>query len=362
MKTLATIGGRELFAIIVLAIGTKITSMTPAILAQEGKNAFWMMPVIGFLTIFPSFLLLLYLLRTYKDKHLMELIYHILGKWVGALFGLTIFLVAFVSLVLESRNYIDELSSIFFPQSPQYFLYAVLFFICLWGARKGLNVIGSTSWILTPFIKIIAIILLFLAMKDLVWMRIFPIWGEGMGVTIIEGAKKASIFGDLFLLTMAYTSLTNTKVFRQAAYIGGTFAVFELTMFFLVYSLFFDYKSIDQIAYPFHELTQYISIGMYFANVESFFMIFWLFAAFLRFMIYLYFTTWIFAAVFQIKQFKPLLGIFLYLVIMLGTGINNPIQNVLVYRDWFLTMTTPLFILMPLVLWVVAKVKGELAK
>ncbi|OLS33999.1 hypothetical protein BTR22_19485 [Alkalihalophilus pseudofirmus] len=356
------IGGREFFSIIVLAIGTKITSMTPAILAQSGKNAFWMMPFAGALTLLAPFLLLLYLLRTYQNKNLMDLIYHLLGKWMGGLVGVVLFLLAFVSLVLESRNYLDELSSIFFPQSPQYALYTVLFIVILFGARKGLNVIASTSWILTPFIKVIALILLVLVLKDVVWMRVFPIWGEGMMVTVIEGVKKASIFGDLFLLTMAYTSLKSTKTFHKTAYIGGAFTLFELTLFFLMYSLFFDYKSIDQVAYPFHEVTQYISVGMYFTNVEAFFMIFWLFAAFIRFMIYLYFTTWIFAAVFSITSFKPLLAVFFFLAIVLGMSINNPIQNVLVYRDMFLTLTTPLFIILPLILWAVAKSKGELAR
>ncbi len=353
---------KELFAITVLMIAVKIGDTTPSLLAQHGKNAFWLMAPIAFFTILPSYLLLMHLLKKYKDKNLVELIEHILGKRAGKLVGLALFLITFFSMTIDTRNYVEEIKLLYFPEATTSLVFIIFMGVCFFGAKKGFETIGSTAWVLFPYIKITFILLVILILEEVVWQRVFPIWGTGLGQIVMEGMKKSSIFSQLIILTMAYTSLRKTSMFHKGALFGALIVIVEITFFFLLYCTMFDYNSIEKVAFPFHEITQYVNIGSFFTNIETFFMIFWLLAAFIRFILYLYFTAWIFGAVFNIKEFEPLLLPFGYFVVILGLMPKNAIQNELLFRENYLDMITPFFLILPFLLWTTAKLRGEFKK
>src|SRR5699024_1618043 len=104
---------------------TKLTDSTPALLAQDTQNAFWLSPIISFVCIFPSFLLMIYLLKKYQDKNLVELLEAITTKWIGKLLGIIIFLFGFLSITFDSRNYIEQSKLLYFPESPTLFIYLI---------------------------------------------------------------------------------------------------------------------------------------------------------------------------------------------------------------------------------------------
>ncbi|WP_102346165.1 GerAB/ArcD/ProY family transporter [Bacillus sp. Marseille-P3661] len=362
MKAQGTLKAREMFAIISILIGIKLSDMTPTIYAQTGKNSFWLMPIISFVIIFPSVLLLLKLLERYKTKNLVELTRHILGSKIGSFVSFIFFLTTFSALSIDSRNYVETLSILYFEESPEIALYLTFMLICAFGAKKGFETIGSTAWAVLPYIKISLLLLIVIVMKDVVWLRIFPIFGGGFKDIVMDGVKKGAIFGDLFIITIAYPLVKDTKSFHKGYLFGTFFALFELTLFYLIYCTFFDYKSIAKIAFPYHEITQYVNVGTFFTNLETFFMTFWILAAFIRFILYLYVAAWIFGAIFKIKEFEPLVFILGFISLTVGMLPNGPIINTLTLRENFLNIITPFFVLFPVMLWVVAKFKGELTR
>jgi spore germination protein KB len=361
-KSKEKIGTREFFAVIALMIGIKISDTTSAILSQAGKNATWMIPIVAFLTFLPSFLLLLRLLNHYQNKHLIELIQHLLGKYIGFLVGFIIFMIVFLALAIDSRNYIDTLTTMYFPASPNLGVYFIFIGGCFFIAKRGLESIASTAWLLVPYIKIVMFILILFLLNQVIWLRVFPLLGWGPLTVLKEGVQKAAIFGDLFILTILFTTVKDTKIFKKVSIFGGIFTCIEIVVFFLLYCLLFDYESIDKVAYPFHEVTRYIALGQFFTNIETFFLPFWLLASLVRFSLYLYFTTWIFGAIIKLKEFEPLLLSFGFLAVGFGVLPENPIINALIYREQLLMYSSIIFIGLPYLLWITAKVKGELKK
>ncbi|WP_070119595.1 GerAB/ArcD/ProY family transporter [Bacillus marinisedimentorum] len=353
------IGGRELFAIIILLIGTKLSDMTASMLAQNGKNAFWMIPLISFAVFLPFLMLLLSTLKRFKNKNLVELIYHLLGKPLGMIVGLFLFLTAFSATAIDMRNYVDEVNTIYFPKSPIIVIYFIFIAACYFGAKKGFEVIGYSSFVVLPYVKLSVLFLIILALKEAIFLRVFPIFGDGIGPLLKEGVQKASIYSELIFLTMAYPSIKSIKSYHRASYIGFVTVALELALFYFIYTTIFDYESIDKLAFPFHELTKIISIGEFFPNIETLFLGFWLFAAILRFIIYLYFSVWIFGAVFNIKEFEPLLLPFAFLILTAGLVPENAIVNVLFYRDALLNTVSAPLLALPVILWLAAKWKGR---
>ncbi|MFJ8268368.1 GerAB/ArcD/ProY family transporter [Peribacillus asahii] len=362
MKVQGTLKASELFAIIALVIGIKLSDMTPAIYAQTGKNGYWLMPFISFIVIMPSVLLLVYLLEKYKNKTLVELNRHILGSKIGSVVSFILFLSTFFALSIDSRNYVDTIGTMYFDESPELILYLIFMTVCAFGAKKGFQAIGSTAWAILPYIKIALFILLFILLKEVIWLRVFPIFGDGLKGIVIEGAKKGSVFGDLFVIATAYPLFKDKKNFRKGYLIGSFFILIELTFFFLMYCTFYDYKSITKVAFPFHEITQYINLGTFFTNIETFFMAFWVLCALFRFVSLLYITTWLFGDIFNIKEFEPLVFIVALIAITVGIIPDGPIYDNIARRENFLDVVTPFLVVFPMVLWIVAKFKGELRK
>ncbi|SDK23684.1 GerAB/ArcD/ProY family transporter [Sediminibacillus albus] len=361
-KKESRLGAREGFAMITMMIGVKISNTTPSMFAQTGANAFWLMPLISMSVILPSVILLYYLLKRYKDKNLVELTEHILGKHVGKFVAFLLFVIFFTLLAIEGRSYTEQLKMLYFPESPTPFIFFIFFMIAFYGAKRGLETIGSTAWAFFFYIKASVILLAFLALREVIFARIFPIFGNGLVPLLTEGAKKASLFSDIFLLAMAYTAFDSTKKFRKGVFSGFAFVFLEMTFFFLLYCTIFDYNSIDKVAFPFHEITQYVNMGNFFTNIETFFMIFWLFAALIKYMIYLYLISWIFGAVFNIKEFEPLILPFAFFGIVAGMVPENAVINELVFKSNFMDMITPFLIFFPFLLWVTAKFKGDLKR
>ncbi|MET3508007.1 GerAB/ArcD/ProY family transporter [Halalkalibacter oceani] len=352
------VGVREFIAVILLLIGSKLADNTPAILVQEARNSFWMIPLVALAVFIPPFLLFLHLLKKHQNKNLIELVNHILGRYAGFVLGLLIFIVTFLTLIIDSRSFVEELSVLYYPKTPLLVLLGVLLLICGLGARLGLQHVMAASWVILPYVKVSVIFLFLLALTNNEWRRIFPLWGDGFQILLIEGVRNVSLFTDLFLLTMAYTSLRRTTAFHRASYWGLGIVSLELCIAFLLYATMFDYKSIDTVAYHFHEVTQYIHLGIYFTNIETYFMFFWLLAVIIRFIIYLYFATWIFAAVFNIKNFRQLVFPLAVLTIWLGILPENSIELTLLYRKELFLAISLLFLTTPFLLWAVEKMKG----
>lgn len=108
------VGTREFFSIILIAIGMKITDTTPSHLYLKGANAAWIIPFFYLVTVGIPFLLLLSLLKKH-EKGLVDLIFHLTGKFGGFLISFILFLLLFLSIILVVEVTL-QLQILFFTQ------------------------------------------------------------------------------------------------------------------------------------------------------------------------------------------------------------------------------------------------------
>jgi len=126
----------------------------------------------------------------------------------------------------------------------------------------------------------------------------------------------------------------------------------------MAYVMLFDYNGVKLLNYPYHETIRLIELG-FITNVESMFFPFWLIATFLRFSFLLYISAFLFGGIFKIKQFEytiPTLGT---IIVFLGLIPETPVFNFTSNREIFLNISTPIFMVFPLLLWISAKIKGD---
>ncbi|MGM0902783.1 MAG: GerAB/ArcD/ProY family transporter [Bacillota bacterium] len=357
-QTEGKIGIREYVAIVLLTVGTKLSDDTPTLLYSTAKNSAWIsMLLIGVLTVVPIFLLIK-VFSVHRDKSLHELNLHLFGNILGNILSVGILAFGFAAVVLDTATYVNIISTIYFTKTPSIALYIVLMIVCGYGAKKGIEHIGSAAWVALFYLKTTLAFALILAFTKGNLKFIFPLWGPGASEIVKTSASKVSIFADFYFVGIIAPVVNTFKEFKKGTLLAFSVVLIEITVALIIYVMLFDFTSIEVISYPFHELILYISIG-FLNNVESMFLPFWLIAAFIRFAFYLYLVLVLFGGIFKIKEYEYLVPVMVVLIVFLGITPNNATHTVPYLREQLLTILSPIFLILPCLMWLVAKVRGD---
>lgn len=347
------IGTRELLALILLTVGLKQTDVTPTALFPYGLTATWMFPIISAILLIVPFLLLLRVLKRHENKDLIQLTYDLTGNYIGFVISLLLFIFIFSTTVSYSRSTVDTLNTLFFPKTPQVILYVSLLAVGYFIASKGLEVLGRTSWLTAPYLFIALFILFVLLWHAMEWHHVKPFGGPGVGELLYEGGRHSYLVGEFILFTVLYPCLRSHREFRIASLLGIFIVTIELTIFYAAFLMVYGYPSVENIAFPFQQLTRIVDLGRVFSNAESLFLGFWAIATITRTAIYLYITVTIFAYMLKLKAFAPLFLPFTGVIFFLGLVPESNIENVLFLRESLLLQLNWLFILvLPVLLWI----------
>lgn len=360
-KAKGKMGTKEFLALIVLTIGTKLADDTPSIFYSSMENAAWMAPIIiGVLTIIPIFFLTK-LITLYPEKNLIEIILHLFGKYFGYFLLFILWIIQTYALIVDSAIYTDIIRTLYFNTTPKIIIYAILIAVAAYGAKKGIEHIGSFAWIIITAVKISAFVALLMTFLQGEINFIFPILGSGAWDIVKNSISFTSIFGDFLFLSFIALHLKNIKVYKKGVYLGLIFVTFELMIALFGFILLFDFKAVNLMNYPFHEAIRYIQFG-FLTNVESLFFPFWLLSTFTRFAFYFYISSLLFGTIFQIRQFEYTIPTLATVIVLLGSIPESPTFSIFHLRIALLLSATPIFLLLPFLLWVMAKLKGDVKR
>lgn len=357
------IGSREVFVLITFMISLQLSDMTPNLLFNEGKTSTWMIPIIAAGVMIIPFLALSSLLKKYSDKGLIDIIYATTGRYIGFVISLALFLIVLFGTAVNSRDYVDIVQTIFLPQTPREVIYILLIAGTYFIANRGLENIGRTAWFIFPVLTLILLLLIFMSVREVHLVFLYPIWGPGIPELVKTSVKHSPIVGDVIMFAVLFPYVRSYKDFKTPVLYGLILSAAEMAGFFAMYIASYDYPSVAKVLYPFHQTTILVRAGRYVINFQAFFFIFWIIASVIRYTIYLYLTVAIFASAVRLKEYEPLLLPFSALVVMLGLIPDNLIETVFFYRqNVLLHGTWYIFILLPLALWVISKIRGDKVK
>lgn len=352
------IGFRELFAIIFLTLGAKSTDMSTVFLFRDGLNAAWMIVIGSSLLIIPSLLLLNNVLKKYPSKNILEVTQLTLGKRLTFIIALFMFFFALMGTANESRSYMTQLITINFPNTPLFILYLCFLILCMWGAMRGWETIGSIAWMILPYLLLALGLLIFLMLRESVFNRIFPLFGPGIWAIAKASFNYTSIFSEPFILALMYPLVKNHRTYTRSMYSSLLFTVSIMVIIYLSYIWMFDYRSIDKLTFPYNEAIRYVSLGKTITNIDTFFITFWLIAVFVKFTVYIYLLCKIFGFIFQVQDFEHTIIPITLLILIIGMIPENNEFNMFVVRREVLGYFKYLLLFLPPLLWTVTKIRG----
>ncbi|WP_026905936.1 GerAB/ArcD/ProY family transporter [Paucisalibacillus globulus] len=355
------IGLKEFIVLTIIMIGTKVADDTPAILFESLHNAGWMAPLInGIIAIIPIYLLIK-VVTSYDRKGLIHVTNDLFGKFFGFSIVFILWVFLFSALIIDTAIYADIITSVYYIKTPTIIIYGVLMLVCAYGAKRGLEQIGSVAYLTYPYLQLTFFIALLLTITQGNVHFLFPLFGPGGWEVLKESALKLSIYGDLLYLFILIPYISSTKNFKKGTWIAFIIIVLNLTIAMASYVFFFDYNSVMELNYPYHEVIRTIT-GGFLTNLETFFFPFWIIASIVRFAIYLYLTAILFGHLFKIKHFEYVIPTLATLIVFIGVIPESTSSTIFQLRQGLLSISTPVFFFLPCLMWLVAKLKGVTKK
>lgn len=352
-----TIGARELVAVIMFTIGIKFKDTTPNILFSEGQTAAWMIPILSMLILFIPYSILISLLKKHQ-LGLVELIFKLMGKFLGAIVCAGLFFNFFAGMIINFRGHVDIVSTMFYPRTPLFVLSVILIAVCYFISKLGFAAISRTSWLIYPVFQVLMIFLVVISWKDLNWGYLFPLGGPGFGTIVKESLFNLSVIGEVMLLAVFYRYLRKDRDYQIGSFVGISAACIQIAIFFIIMQLIFDYPSIAQMNFPYQQLTRYVMIGNFVSHIEGLFLGFWTIVTTLHFSLYLLVSAHLLSSVLQVKQFQFLLLPLGALVLVIGLIPEN-VFKVMEYRKIVIAIFSWISICLPSALWLIDRWKGR---
>lgn len=352
------LGIREYVAIAILMVGAKATEDTPAILFQNAQNAGWLLAFLSAALFFIPLYLLIKTMSLFQGKNLFAVMNKLLGKYLGFALCLIILVISSLGITFDSRSYANIIRIYYFSTTPMLVLYSIFLGICAYGAKKGIQHVGTVSYLIVFYVLFSLIFSFILSTQNSTILSILPIWGPGILEIMKKSTGHFNMLGNFFLLTMLIPFLKSNKEFQKGTWIAYIFVSVQISAATLFYICMFD-KSLAGLGYPYHTLIRYISLGSYIPNIEIFFFAIWLMEAFVRFTAFLYITALMFGHLFKIKDFEYLIPSIATIFLLIGLIPESPSDISVQLKPFISNLAGPLFAAVSLILWLTALVKGE---
>ena len=352
------LGLKEYTAIAIFMIGIKANEDTPTLLYNEAINASWMIPILSGVMFSIPLLLLIKTLSLNKDMNLFAVIQKSFGKYAGALICLLLWLINALIISADTRTHVNIIRTYYFTTTPNVVIYAILILVCIYGAKKGIQHVGSVAWIVTFYAVVSFSLALFLSTQDGNIQALYPILGPGIPAILKQSMFKTSLFSDFFLLTLLIPYMKSVKEFRKGTWIAYILAAFQLSIALVVFISLFD-TAIAQIGYPFHTAIRYISFGKFLTNIETLFFPIWIMGAFIRFATHLYINALMFGHLFKIKDFKYLIPPLATIYLLLGSIPESGLDVTMQWKSTLQMIAGPAAASIAILIWLVATFKGE---
>ncbi|KZE37161.1 spore gernimation protein [Bhargavaea cecembensis] len=352
------IGGREFFAIIYSMMAIRITNSTPNLLLDSGITAAWMMPLLSAAFLLGPLLLLLPLLKKHNIG-LVDLLYKLTGNAFGRLITLALFVAIFSSTSLNGRNYADIVTTMYYPETSVLLIMVVLILgASFYIAHRGLEAVSRTALLVVPVFMLTSVFLIISVASQLNYYYVFPIAGSGAGTILKDSVAYSAFYGDIILIGILYAYVRSHGAFRKAALWGLWVPAFKMAVFLAVYVMMFDYPAVQNIAFPYHHLTRMAMIGTVANHVEAVFLALWFIGASLHFAIYLYLSAFLLGKVINYREFEYLILPLAGIAVVLGMIPDNHLQGEQ-WRKLLLEVSSGLFLLLPVLLWVLDRFRKK---
>ena len=302
--------------------------------------------------------------RRYPDLTLIDYAQVILGKWLGRLVALlTVLQWTMVNGVII-RQTIDVLITSNYHRTPMWVFAVTITALAIYALSQGaLQSLSRVTLLLGPIVLVALAGTIAVNISSIQFERLLPVYASTGTTTILAGAIPSFGFlGQAVLVGMFAPMMQHPQ--RMGLYAVGGVAVsgIVLTMGVVMVVGMFGSDLPARMWNPFLDGIRYISIAELFEKLDAVIVLAWFMSTFVRITVFLYVSTYGWARLFHIKNWRPLLWVIGSFDMVLALWPHNIISTIVTYvqvvhQPWAIPI---LLVAAPLLLWIVSAIRDWL--
>lgn len=319
------------------------------IVKTVGTSA-WIMTLVSCITSILAFLVIYMLMKRFPGKDLIEIFELVTGKIIGKLLAIVLCAYFLYYTGINLREFLEMIKAYNLPYTPPSIILGVVVVSAIIFSFIGIEGIARVSYLcFFPVLAGTAAIII-MAIPEYNPRGILPIFGMGVEKTLITGALRSSVYSEVIILTVIIKSIHGIKTFKRAGLISLIITGTTFILSCLSYVMAFDYTSGSENLSGLFQLSRIIYYNRFFQRVEPIFLFTWSAASVMLVVIGFYISIIIYSKTLRIKDYKPLIFPFSFLLFMVSIIPENLSEvvyvHILVIRQYGLIVTyaLPVFI------------------
>jgi len=293
-------------------VGIGVLAM-PRELAEVAGTDGWISLILGWILALCASLIILNIMKRYPGHTIVDLLPHLLGKWLGKACIVGVVMYCALALITVLMNTVAIINVWILTQTPGYIV-VILFAIPIYAiVRGGLRVIGRYSELIF-YITLWMPVVLMTTFKDTHWLHLLPIMKGGIQ-PIISGAKTTILsFLGFELAFFLYPFLQKKQYATLGVVVANTLSLMVFLSVTIFSYAFFSPDEITQYTWPTLNLWKVIEYR-FLERVDIIFLAFYLLILSTTAIPYMYFTVYSTSQLFGMKDHRLHLKIFIPLVV-----------------------------------------------
>ncbi|WP_315109194.1 endospore germination permease [Clostridium intestinale] len=323
MQKQGTLTFYESFAFITLITMSKIfyTSVTSAM--NLTKTSTWFMTLISCFSSVIMFYICCKLMERFPGENLFGVFEGILGKFFGKIFGMFVCAYAVYYSSSNLLEFVNMLKVYSLPNTPPTLIITTMLIAALIIVYLGLEVIGKiSSLLLIPVILGLLSIFLFAAPKYN-FDAIKPYLGVGLKKTFEVGFLRSSAYTEVTILLVLINSIGGVKQIKKIGISSLILTGILFSISFLCYTFIFGYAAGGENISGLFELSTTIYFNRFFQRVDSILLFTWIIPSIVTTSAGIYLCLIDYSNVFKIKDYKPLIFPFLFIIFVVTSLPKN---------------------------------------
>jgi spore germination protein KB len=316
--------------------------ISPALLTREaGQDAWLTVLIAGFFGFFFGMFVFSLGLR-FPGKNLVEYSIDLLGPWAGRAVAIAFGL---YFLYLDSyivRSFGDLLVTEAMPETPLVVFTVLIVSLAAYGVYLGLEVFSRVNEIIFPLSVVVAMVFIGLGIPEMDFYQLKPFFEHPFS-DVLRGAVILFAFyaeGAFFLMILP--NLNRPGQGRQVVLLVSLLLALIMSVDVVALIALFGHEETSRLLFPSFEFAKSVHVGVFFDRLESLVVGVWVATIALKVMAFYYISVLTFAEVFSLKDYRPLVLPFAFLLSsmsVLGWGNSNQIRIFLQHYFPLLTIT-----------------------
>ena len=339
-------------------LGSAILLIPQDIAAKAGRDA-WVSMLLATLIGLGVIYLYTTLALKFVGKNFIQYSEIILGKILGKVAGLLMIFMALELSSLVVRDFGVFFTTTILPNTPILVINMLMVFLVVISLKSGIGVLARVNMIIMPPLLFFLVMLTIMAIPNMEFKRLLPMMENGFKPVFRGTLSPIGFpFAETALFTMIIPHIGRSERVKKAFLLGGLAGGFFLLTVIIWTLLVISSETIAQIGYPVLEAVRLISLFHFVERVDALIIINWLGFGFIKITICFYALVTGLAQWFNLKDYRPLILPAGIVILALSLILFDNQAEAVLFIDIWVLFTIMVGITIPLLLLIVAGIRG----